>query len=177
MKWSELKRAAEQAGVQDDDEILAIECELHDGSKTLQKVHQGNFVRLIEPISEEKLWETLEHFLKRVLPVAEKAGVKLAMHPDDPPLSPIRGVQWATCLATPCASVLSQMPLRQEKASRPCLPSNHCCPTCPWRRHCPPRTLLHFCFGRHCVASISLSTMARRVIGRQRGSRSVRKQP
>jgi mannonate dehydratase len=44
------------------------------------------------PISEEKLWETLEQFLKRVLPVAEKAGVKLAMHPDDPPLSPIRGV-------------------------------------------------------------------------------------
>ncbi len=43
-------------------------------------------------ISEEKLWETLEHFLKRVLPVAEKAGVKLSMHPDDPPLSPIRGV-------------------------------------------------------------------------------------
>jgi mannonate dehydratase len=44
------------------------------------------------PISEAKLWETLEYFLKRVLPVAEKAGVKLAMHPDDPPLSPIRGV-------------------------------------------------------------------------------------
>lgn len=44
------------------------------------------------PISEDKLWETLEHFLKRVIPVAEKANVKLAMHPDDPPLSPIRGV-------------------------------------------------------------------------------------
>jgi mannonate dehydratase len=44
------------------------------------------------PISEEKLWETLEYFLKKVLPVAEKAGVKLSMHPDDPPLSPIRGV-------------------------------------------------------------------------------------
>jgi mannonate dehydratase len=44
------------------------------------------------PVSEEKLWETLEYFLKRVVPVAEKAGVKLAMHPDDPPLSPIRGV-------------------------------------------------------------------------------------
>ena len=44
------------------------------------------------PISEEKLWETLEYFLEKVLPVAEKWNVKLAMHPDDPPLSPIRGV-------------------------------------------------------------------------------------
>src|SRR5947209_14856077 len=43
-------------------------------------------------VPEEHLWETLQYFLGRVLPVAEKAGVKLAMHPDDPPLSPIRGV-------------------------------------------------------------------------------------
>jgi mannonate dehydratase len=43
-------------------------------------------------ISEEKLWENLEYFLKKVIPVAEKANVKLAMHPDDPPLSPIRGM-------------------------------------------------------------------------------------
>ncbi len=44
------------------------------------------------PISEEMLWETLEYFLRRVLPVAEKAGVKLSMHPDDPPITPIKGV-------------------------------------------------------------------------------------
>ena len=44
------------------------------------------------PISEEELWTNLEYFLKRVLPVAEKAGVKLSMHPDDPPITPIRGV-------------------------------------------------------------------------------------
>jgi mannonate dehydratase len=44
------------------------------------------------PIGEDELWENLEYFLRRVIPVAEKANVKLAMHPDDPPLSPIRGV-------------------------------------------------------------------------------------
>ena len=43
-------------------------------------------------VSEERLWETLQDFLAYVLPVAEKANVKLAMHPDDPPLSPIRGL-------------------------------------------------------------------------------------
>lgn len=44
------------------------------------------------PLSEETLWRTLAHFLERVVPVAEQAGVPLAMHPDDPPLSPLRGV-------------------------------------------------------------------------------------
>ncbi|MBT3343283.1 MAG: TIM barrel protein [Gemmatimonadetes bacterium] len=43
-------------------------------------------------VGEEKLWENLQYFLEKVIPVAEKAGVQLAMHPDDPPLSPIRGL-------------------------------------------------------------------------------------
>src|SRR5579862_3624059 len=43
-------------------------------------------------VPEERLWENFEYFLKRVVPVAERAGVKLALHPDDPPLSPIRGI-------------------------------------------------------------------------------------
>ncbi len=43
-------------------------------------------------VSEEQLWDNLRYFLERVVPVAEEAGVMLAMHPDDPPLSPIRGV-------------------------------------------------------------------------------------
>ena len=43
-------------------------------------------------ITEEQLWANLEYFLQRVVPVAEEAGVKLAMHPDDPPLSGIRGL-------------------------------------------------------------------------------------
>jgi mannonate dehydratase len=44
------------------------------------------------PIGEQQLWDNLEYFLNQVLPVAERWNVKLAMHPDDPPLSPIRGV-------------------------------------------------------------------------------------
>ncbi len=44
------------------------------------------------PIDEDALWANLQYFLHKVLPVAERAGVKLSMHPDDPPLSPIRGV-------------------------------------------------------------------------------------
>ena len=43
-------------------------------------------------VSEDALWQNLDYFLKAVVPEAEKAGVKLAMHPDDPPLSPIRGL-------------------------------------------------------------------------------------
>lgn len=43
-------------------------------------------------VTEDQLWENLKYFLEIVIPVAEKANVKLAMHPDDPPLSPIRGL-------------------------------------------------------------------------------------
>ena len=43
-------------------------------------------------VSEQRLWDNLKYFLERIVPVAEKAGVKLAMHPDDPPLSPLRGM-------------------------------------------------------------------------------------
>ncbi|HHX63536.1 MAG TPA: TIM barrel protein [Chloroflexi bacterium] len=43
-------------------------------------------------VDEETLWENLKYFLECVVPVAEESNVKLAMHPDDPPLSPIRGL-------------------------------------------------------------------------------------
>lgn len=36
-------------------------------------------------LPEGALWDTLGAFLERVCPVAESAGVRLAVHPDDPP--------------------------------------------------------------------------------------------
>ena len=42
-------------------------------------------------VSEETLWGNLEYFLKAIIPVAIEAGVKMAMHPDDPP-RPIFGL-------------------------------------------------------------------------------------
>lgn len=38
-------------------------------------------------VDEERLWENLAYFLERISPVADAAGVKLALHPDDPPWS------------------------------------------------------------------------------------------
>jgi mannonate dehydratase len=38
-------------------------------------------------MTAEQLWENLAYFLERVVPAAEQANVKLAIHPDDPPWS------------------------------------------------------------------------------------------
>jgi mannonate dehydratase len=43
-------------------------------------------------VSKETLWKTLEYFLKAVVPEAEKIGMKLAMHPDDPQVDSIKGI-------------------------------------------------------------------------------------
>ncbi|MBD3265637.1 TIM barrel protein [bacterium] len=45
----------------------------------------------IPPVTAEQLWSRLEDFLNELLPVAEEAGVRLAAHPDDPPMPTIRG--------------------------------------------------------------------------------------
>lgn len=41
-------------------------------------------------ISHEELWRRLRDFLDAIVPVAEEAGVRLAAHPDDPPLPYVR---------------------------------------------------------------------------------------
>jgi len=43
-------------------------------------------------VPAETLWEALDWFLERVLPVAEESGVRIALHPDDPPVPQVRGI-------------------------------------------------------------------------------------
>ena len=41
-------------------------------------------------IEHDELWGRLQYFLDEILPVAEEAGVKMAAHPDDPPMPYVR---------------------------------------------------------------------------------------
>ena len=50
-----------------------------------------NLLAEYKNVGEEVLWCNLEYFLKAIIPVAVEAGVKMAMHPDDPP-RPIFGL-------------------------------------------------------------------------------------
>lgn len=43
-------------------------------------------------LSREKVWDNYVYFVKAVIPYAEKYGIKLALHPDDPPLQKLGGV-------------------------------------------------------------------------------------
>jgi mannonate dehydratase len=45
----------------------------------------------VGPISHDQLWQRLGEFLRALVPVAEEAGVRLAAHPDDPPMPNLRG--------------------------------------------------------------------------------------
>lgn len=42
--------------------------------------------------SEDEIWENYEYFIKKVVPVAESAGVYIGIHPDDPPVYSMGGV-------------------------------------------------------------------------------------
>lgn len=42
--------------------------------------------------AEGELWDNYAYFIRKVVPVAEKAGVYVGVHPDDPPVYPLGGV-------------------------------------------------------------------------------------
>ncbi len=42
--------------------------------------------------SEDEIWANYAYFIKQVVPVAEEAGVRIGIHPDDPPVPELGGV-------------------------------------------------------------------------------------
>src|SRR5713101_6936520 len=42
--------------------------------------------------SKEEIWENYTYFIRKVVPVAEEAGVRIGIHPDDPPQPILAGV-------------------------------------------------------------------------------------
>lgn len=56
-----------------------------DSSYTKQEIRE--LIGAYGQLGQEGLWKNLEFFLKNVIPVAEACGVKMAIHPDDPPYS------------------------------------------------------------------------------------------
>jgi len=65
---------------------LAREFNLKDFRARVEKQRFGR------QYSAKEIWETYTYFFRAVLPVAEKADVKLGLHPDDPPLAMMNGV-------------------------------------------------------------------------------------
>jgi hypothetical protein len=58
--WSEIKKAVEQAGVGEDEEIGLIQCENGNGDNTFHKVRLGKTLKLAENVSAEKAREGAE---------------------------------------------------------------------------------------------------------------------
>ena len=42
--------------------------------------------------SDAEIWDSFTYFIKAVMPVAEEAGVRIGLHPDDPPVPSLGGV-------------------------------------------------------------------------------------
>jgi mannonate dehydratase len=47
----------------------------------------GKLLAAYRAVGESKLWDNFAYFLERVVPVAASSGVRMALHPDDPPWS------------------------------------------------------------------------------------------
>ena len=76
----------------EDDELLKID--LSRGTADLPgwatAYSKSQLVQLLDAyrsVGEKELWENFAYFLERVVPVAAKSRVRLAVHPDDPPWS------------------------------------------------------------------------------------------
>ena len=53
----------------------------------------NDFTPINKKITADELWKNYEYFIKAIIPYAEKYNIKLALHPDDPPLPKLGEVE------------------------------------------------------------------------------------
>ncbi len=90
---SELKREQDDGAnalAYDEDTVLSMnpltsELSLPGWDESYTKEQLKELLGQYKAIGEEQLWANLQVFLQAVIPVAEESGVKMAIHPDDPP--------------------------------------------------------------------------------------------
>lgn len=79
--------------IPEDPEVIIKKIETSSSQFTLpgwepeRLAHVKELFAAYKEVDEEKLRENLAYFLKAVIPVCEEVGIKMAIHPDDPPYS------------------------------------------------------------------------------------------
>ncbi len=68
-----------------------------DVGSDLGALNSAGAFRPAKPVAADELWERLVGLLQKICPVAEQSGVKLALHPDDPPVSTLNGHEHLLC--------------------------------------------------------------------------------
>jgi mannonate dehydratase len=61
------------------------------GSSTKAKYYNG--IDTLGRVSKEEMWERFVYLLKKIVPAAEESGVKICIHPSDPPVAQLRGIE------------------------------------------------------------------------------------
>lgn len=92
--WGHQKKKAARGGAESNSfyaEELPLEAKIPAGQVWNMTYEEGKEGEYLGEITAEQLWDRLKRFLDEMLPVAEEAGVELALHPDDPPMPMLRG--------------------------------------------------------------------------------------
>lgn len=63
------------------------------GGAKVTEFNMADFKPTSAKITAKELWENYEYFIKAVIPYAEKYGIKLGLHPDDPPVPRLGDVE------------------------------------------------------------------------------------
>ena len=63
------------------------------GGARVTEFKMADFVPTDDAITADELWKNYEYFVRAVIPYAEQYGIKLGLHPDDPPVPRLGGVE------------------------------------------------------------------------------------